>query len=48
MTGDLTMHGVTKPVTLNGTYAGSAADPQGTRKTAFSATGTIDRDASGA
>ena len=43
MTGDLTMHGVTKPVTLDGTYAGSASDPRGTRKTAFSATGTIDR-----
>lgn len=43
MTGDLTMHGVTKPVTLEGTYAGSAADPQGTRKVAFSATGTINR-----
>lgn len=43
MTGDLTMHGQTHPVTLDGTYAGSAADPMGTRKVAFSATGTVDR-----
>lgn len=43
MTGDLTMHGVTKPVTLEGEYAGSAPDGQGNRKIAFTAEGNINR-----
>lgn len=43
ITGDLTMHGVTKPVALEGAYNGAAADPMGTQKIAFSASGTIDR-----
>lgn len=43
LTGDLTMHGVTKPVTLEGEYNGAAAAPDGTQKVAFSATGTLDR-----
>lgn len=43
MTGDLTMHGVTKPVTLEGEYAGAATDGYGNRKLGFSAEGTIKR-----
>jgi polyisoprenoid-binding protein YceI len=41
--GDLTMHGVTRPVTLNGEYAGAATDGYGNRKVGFSAEGTINR-----
>ena len=43
LTGDLTMHGVTKPVTLEGEYAGAATDGYGNRKVGFSAEGTITR-----
>lgn len=43
MTGDLTMHGQTHPVTLEGEYGGSAVAPDGTRKIALSAEGQIDR-----
>ena len=43
LTGDLTMHGVTKPVTLEGEYNGAATAPDGTKKVAFSASGTINR-----
>lgn len=46
MTGDLTLHGVTRPVTLrvrfNGGYAGHPLDPGGAR-IGFSATGTVFR-----
>jgi polyisoprenoid-binding protein YceI len=42
MTGDLTLMGVTKPVTLNVTYNGSAVQ-QGTPKMGFSATGVVKR-----
>lgn len=46
VTGDLTLHGVTRPVTLrvrfNGGYAGHPLDPGGAR-IGFSATGTIFR-----
>jgi polyisoprenoid-binding protein YceI len=44
MTGDLTMHGVTKPVTLD--VDGPSAvikDKQGNNKVGFSASGTIKR-----
>lgn len=40
--GDLTMHGVTKPVTLRGKYLGTRKTQQG-NKIAFEATGTINR-----
>jgi polyisoprenoid-binding protein YceI len=43
LTGDLTMHGVTKPVTLEGEYSGAATDGYGNRKVGFSAEGTISR-----
>ena len=43
MTGDLTMHGVTKPVTLDVVFEGSAQDPWGNVRGAFSATGVLNR-----
>jgi polyisoprenoid-binding protein YceI len=41
--GDLTMHGVTRPVTLEVEFAGSAKDPWGGVRAGFSARTTIDR-----
>lgn len=41
--GNLTMHGVTKPVTLNAKFLGEAADPWGNQKAGFNAETTIDR-----
>jgi polyisoprenoid-binding protein YceI len=41
--GNLTMHGVTKPVALNARFLGEAADPWGNQKAGFSAEVTIDR-----
>ena len=41
--GDLTMHGVTKPVLLEGKYSGVANDPFGNTKIAFQAKGKINR-----
>jgi len=41
--GDLTMHGVTKPVVLDGKYTGVANDPFGNTKIAFQAKGKINR-----
>jgi polyisoprenoid-binding protein YceI len=41
--GNLTIRGITKPVTLNGTFNGLASDPWGNDRAAFSATGTINR-----
>jgi polyisoprenoid-binding protein YceI len=41
--GDLTLNGVTKPVTLNVDYKGVTADPWGNEKIIFSATTKIDR-----
>jgi len=43
VTGDLTMHGVTKPVTLDVTYMGNVKDPWGNDRAGFSATGTLNR-----
>lgn len=43
LTGDLTIRGVTKPVTFDLVYAGTATDPYGNRKAAFTATGEIER-----
>lgn len=45
--GTLTMHGVTKPVTLNSTYAGQMKDPMGNMRAAFSGTTTINRKSFG-
>jgi len=41
--GDLTMHGVTKPVTLELEYNGTVEDPWGNTRVGFSAEGEIDR-----
>jgi polyisoprenoid-binding protein YceI len=42
-TGDLTIHGVTKPVALNVTFGGSAKDPWGNERVAFEAKTKLDR-----
>ena len=43
VTGELTMHGVTRPVVLEVEYSGSAKDPWGGVRAGFSARVTIDR-----
>lgn len=43
VTGDLTMHGVTRPVVLDVEYAGSANDPWGGVRAGFSAGTKLDR-----
>lgn len=44
MTGDLTIKGVTRPVTLDAEYLGQATDPWGAERAVFSAAGTINRE----
>jgi polyisoprenoid-binding protein YceI len=41
--GNLTMHGVTKEISLSGTFGGIAVGIDGKRMASFEATGTIDR-----
>jgi len=41
--GDLTIHGVTKPVTLEGKYNGAVKDPWGNERIAFKASTKINR-----
>jgi len=43
ITGDLTMHGVTKPVMLKGELAESVTDPWGNPRTALAVSATINR-----
>lgn len=43
ITGDLTMHGVTKPVTFDMVYGGTRKDPYGNTKAGFSIKGQFDR-----
>lgn len=43
LTGDLTLHGITKPVKLDVEFGGLAKDPWGNTKTGLSATGKINR-----
>ena len=43
LAGDLTMKGVTKPVTVNVEYGGSVVDPYGRSKAGFTVTGKISR-----
>jgi polyisoprenoid-binding protein YceI len=43
MEGDLTMHGVTKPVKLDAVFGGEVKDPWGGQRAACSATGSLDR-----
>jgi len=42
--GDLTLHGVTRPIQLEATYEGSATSPWGTTSIGFSATGKVNRE----
>jgi polyisoprenoid-binding protein YceI len=42
--GDLTIRGVTKPVTFDLSYQGAAQDPFGNTKAAFVATGEVNRE----
>lgn len=43
VTGDLTIRGVTRPITLDVEAAGRAKDPWGGERTGFSATASLDR-----
>jgi polyisoprenoid-binding protein YceI len=43
LTGDLDLHGVTRPVVLKGTYGGVVNDPWGGKRINFEATGKINR-----
>jgi polyisoprenoid-binding protein YceI len=43
VTGDLTVHGVTRPVVLEVTYEGSGKDPWGGERGGFTASTSIDR-----
>lgn len=43
LTGNLTMHGVTKPVALRAQFLGEATDPWGNKKAGFHAETTINR-----
>ncbi len=43
LTGDLTLHGVTRPVVLDVTAAGPVADPRAGQRAGFHAEGEIDR-----
>ncbi len=43
MTGDLTIRGTTRPITLDVTYEGAGKDPWGGERMGFSATGKFDR-----
>src|SRR6478609_3880097 len=43
LTGDLTIRGTTRPITLDVTYEGSGKDPWGGTRSSFSATGKFDR-----
>jgi polyisoprenoid-binding protein YceI len=47
VTGDLTMHGVTKPVTLEGSITKAITDPWGNSRRGASFTGKLDRKAWG-
>lgn len=44
VTGDLTIRGVTRPVTLDVAFEGAESDPEGTARIGVSATGQIDRE----
>jgi polyisoprenoid-binding protein YceI len=43
LTGDLTIRGTTKPISLDVTFEGQGKDPWGGQRMGFSATGKIDR-----
>jgi polyisoprenoid-binding protein YceI len=44
LAGELTLRGVTRPVTLAAGYLGYTADPWGGHRAVFTAAGTIDRE----
>jgi polyisoprenoid-binding protein YceI len=44
LTGDLTIRGVTRPVTLHATYEGSATDPWGNEHVGFTASAKVNRE----
>lgn len=44
LTGDLSLRGVTKPLTLDLDYLGTVTDPQGNEKVVFNANGTFERE----
>ena len=43
VTGDLTIKGVTKPVTVEFEYTGAAVDPYGNQRVGFEGTTTVNR-----
>lgn len=43
LTGNFTMHGITKSLTLDAVYRGTVLDPFGNTKAGFQITGTLDR-----
>ena len=45
--GDLSLHGVTAPLTLVATFDGSVRDPWGNERIAFTAAGEVDRETFG-
>lgn len=47
LAGNLTIHGITQPVTLKATFDGLVGDPWGGTRAAFTATTEIDREAFG-
>jgi polyisoprenoid-binding protein YceI len=44
LTGDLAIRGITRPITLDVSYEGSATDPFGNEKVAFTASAKINRE----
>jgi polyisoprenoid-binding protein YceI len=42
-TGDITIHGVTKPIELEGEFLGTVKDPWGNNRAGFTATGKLNR-----
>jgi polyisoprenoid-binding protein YceI len=44
LVGELTVRGVTRPVTLEASYVGYAADPWGGHRAVFAASGTLNRE----
>ena len=44
LVGELTLRGITRPVTLHAEYLGYAADPWGGHRAVFTASGTINRE----
>ena len=44
LAGELTLHGITRPVTLHAEYLGYTPDPWGGHRAVFTAAGTVDRE----